>query len=342
MNANLYQRAISLSVLAVVVGCSDPQSLTNQIQQQQSEPILIDGSSTVFPITDEVSQEFQDSYSDSVQISVNFSGTGAGFRKFCAGETDINDASRPIKPEEMDACRTAGIEYIELPIAFDALTVVVHRDNDWADSITLDELEKMWEPAAEGVINSWRQVRPTWPDQPLNLYGPGQDSGTFDYFTEVVMGEAQASRMDYTDSEDDLVLVQDVRQDPNALAYFGYAYYEENQATLKALELDHGERLISPSRDAVRKAQYQPFARPLFIYVNAESLEAQPKLQAFIEYYLSHARTLVKVVGYVPLPDEGYSLALEHLQNRKIGTVFNGKIQLDLTIEALLQKEAAF
>ena len=342
MNANLSQLAITLGVLAVVTGCSDPQSLTNQNQPQQSEPILIDGSSTVFPITDEVSQEFQDSYPDSVQISVNFSGTGGGFKKFCAGETDINDASRPIKPEEMDACRTAGVEYIELPVAFDALTVVVHPDNDWADSITLEELEKMWRSAAEGVITSWRQVRPNWPDQPLNLYGPGQDSGTFDYFTEVVMGEAQSSRMDYSDSEDDLVLVQEVRQDPNALAYFGYAYYEENQASLKALAIDNGDRSMLPSRDAVRTAQYQPFARPLFIYVNAESLETKPELEAFIEFYLSQARTLVKVVGYVPLPDEGYSLALEHLQSRKIGTVFAGKAQPDLTIEALLQKEAAF
>ncbi|ASC70859.1 Putative substrate binding domain of ABC phosphate transporter [Halomicronema hongdechloris C2206] len=324
------------------MGCSQAPTPDSGAEAANGAAITIDGSSTVYPITNEIAQEFQFEHSAAPPITVSFSGTGGGFRKFCAGETDISNASRPITPDEMETCKAAGIEFIELPVAYDALTVVVHRDNDWANDITLEELQTLWQSEAEGTISTWKQIRETWPDQPINLYGPGEDSGTYDYFTEVATGESGESRQDYTASEDDMELVRGVRTDPNALGYFGYAYYEESRAALKALAIDGGEGPVLPSDDTVRDGTYQPFARPLFIYVNAAAAEANPHLQAFVEYYLANARHLVQVVGYVPLPDQAYALALDHFQGRQIGTVFDGQAQPGLTIEALLQKEAAF
>jgi len=324
------------------MGCSQAPTPDSGTEAANGTAITIDGSSTVYPITHEIAQEFQFERTDAPAITVSFSGTSGGFRKFCAGETDISNASRPITRNEIETCKTNGIEFIELPVAYDALTVVVHRDNDWADDITLEELKTLWQPEAEGTVSRWSQVRETWPDRPINLYGAGDDSGTYDYFTEVVMGESGASRQDYTASEDDTELVRGVRTDPNALGYFGYAYYEESQAALKALAIDAGAGPVLPSDETVRDGTYQPFSRPLFIYVNRAAAEANPHLQSFIEYYLANARHLVAVVGYVPLPDQAYALALDHFQTGKIGTVFAGRPQSGLTIEALLQKEAAF
>ncbi|MDC0832700.1 PstS family phosphate ABC transporter substrate-binding protein [Geitlerinema sp. CS-897] len=334
--------AISLSVLFLGAGCQrSPEEVSNGAVRAGSTTgttIAVDGSSTVYPITNEVAQEYQLLDNRKPQIDVAVSGTGGGFRKFCAGETDINNASRPISSSEMETCKTAGIRYIELPVAYDAIAVVVHPDNDWVDNITLAELNTIWERDAEGQVTSWNQVRSDWPDNPLNLYGPGEDSGTFDYFTEAVTGEAGNSRTDYTASEDDTLLVRGVSRDENGLGYFGYSYYEENTAQLKSLAVNG----VLPSRDTTIDGTYQPFARPLFIYVNADALDRKPELLDFVEYYLTHGRQFVKVVGYVALPDEIYNIAYEHLSDRKVGTVFGGESQLNLKIEELLQKEADF
>jgi phosphate transport system substrate-binding protein len=334
--------AIALSLVALATSCTTvPDSTTEASPLPPQQSILIDGSSTVFPITDEVVKEYQFGEDEAAQITVDFSGTSGGFEKFCAGETDINNASRPITTEEIAACEAAGVEYIELPIAYDALTVVVHPENDWAQDITLEELRTVWEPEAEETITRWSQIRPSWPDAPLNLYGAGQDSGTFDYFTEAVVGESGASRSDYTASEDDTVLVQGVSKDPNALGYFGYAYYEESQQVLKAVAIDSGNGSVLPSDEAVLEAEYQPLARPLFIYVNSEAAETKPELKAFVEYYLTNADIIVETVGYVSLPAELYGVALDHFQQGREGTVFGGRSQQNLTIEQLLEREAA-
>jgi phosphate transport system substrate-binding protein len=227
-------------------------------------------------------------------------------------------------------------------VAFDALTVVVNQENNWIDSITLEELKKMWEPAAEGKITNWNQIRPEFPNKPLNLFGAGQDSGTFDYFTEAVVGKSGASRKDYVASEDDNTLVQGVSQDPNALGYFGLAYYEQNPQKLKALGIDSGKGAILPSRETVVNSQYQPLARPLFIYVNAEKAQKSRALQEFVEYYLDNAESIVKEVGYIPLTDEHYHLATVTFFNGEVGTVFGGQSQFDVTLAELLRQKAKF
>ncbi|MBP0000884.1 MAG: PstS family phosphate ABC transporter substrate-binding protein [Cyanobacteria bacterium SID2] len=334
--------SIGLSLLVLGTGCQQtlepPSDSSAQAQTPMSSTITVDGSSTVYPITNEIAQEYQLLDTQKPQIDVSVSGTGGGFRKFCAGETDISNASRPISKSEMETCKQAGIRYIELPIAYDALTVVVNPDNDWASDITLAELKKMWEPDAEGQVTTWSQVREGWPDEPMILYGPGEDSGTFDYFTEAIVGESGDSRKDYTASEDDTLTVRGVSRDLNGLGYFGYAYYEENLTQLKAIEIEG----VAPSRENVVNSEYQPFSRPLFIYVNADALDAKPELESFVDYYLTHGRQFVKVAGYVALSDEIYNLAYEHFVDRRVGTVFEGEAQFGLTIEELLQKEAEF
>ncbi|MCA1995063.1 MAG: PstS family phosphate ABC transporter substrate-binding protein [Coleofasciculus sp. S288] len=335
--------ALVAGIVALLGSCAQAPSSQQPTQDNASATtvVKVDGSSTVFPITESVAGEFQKTRGD-IKVELAVSGTGGGFRRFCAGETDISDASRPILTEEMEACRTAGVRYIELPIGFDALTVVVHPQNDWANDITLEELKKIWEPGAEGKITSWKQIRDSWPDRPLKLFGPGRDSGTFDYFTEAVVGQPKASRNDYTASEDDTVLVEGVSKDPNAMGYFGYAYYESSQNRLKKVGIDSGSGPVLPSRESVKNAEYHPLARPLFIYVNSQSLSSKPEVKAFVEYYLNNAERWVNDTGYVPLPDKGYELALTHLQQGKEGTVFEGQSQLNLKIEDLLQKEAKF
>jgi phosphate transport system substrate-binding protein len=335
--------AIALSLLTTVGCATVPETPTADTSEASATAILIDGSSTVYPISEEVAKEYEFEMAEAAPpIEVEFSGTTAGFRKFCAGETDISGASRPITTEEMETCKENGIEFIELPVAFDALTVAVHRDNDWAEDITVEELKMLWEPDAEGEITRWNQIREDWPDEPINLYGADTDSGTFDYFTEAIVGESGATRMDYTDSEDDTELVRGVRTDPNSLGYFGYAYYEESQTALKALGIDNGDGPILPSDETVRSGEYQPLARPIFIYVNAEALDEKPELEAFVDYYLTQVRYLVPVVGYTSLPEEANKIIYDHFVERKVGTVFDGQSQFDLTLEELLRKEAEF
>ncbi|MGB7816981.1 MAG: PstS family phosphate ABC transporter substrate-binding protein [Methylotenera sp.] len=298
--------------------------------------IKIDGSSTVYPITEAVAEEFQKA--QKVKVTVGESGTGGGFKKFCRGETDISDASRPISQKEMDACKEAGIQYIELPIAYDALTVVVNSKNDWVKSLSAEDLKKIWGPGSS--VKNWKDVNPAYPDKKMGLYGPGTASGTFDYFSEAINGKAKAHRTDYTPSEDDNVLVQGVSGNVGGLAYFGYAYYEENKDKLRAIPISAkaGSPAVLPSPEAVMNGTYQPLSRPLFIYVNATAAAFKPEVKAFVNFYLDQAPTLVKEVKYVPLPTEDYTAVKAHFKAMKPGTGFNGTPEVGIKITDLLSR----
>jgi phosphate transport system substrate-binding protein len=300
--------------------------------------VKVDGSSTVFPITEAVAEEFQIQNHGKVHVTVGISGTGGGFKKFCRGETDVSDASRPILKEEIDACKAAGIKYIELPIAYDALTVVINPKNTWAKTLTVADLHAIWDPSAQGRIMRWNQVRKDWPNQPMTLFGPGSDSGTFDYFTEAVNGKAKASRGDYTASEDDNVLVQGVESNVNALGYFGYSYYIAHQDKLTAASIDGGKGPVAPSVQTVNDASYQPLSRPLFIYVK-EASASRPDVKEFVEFYLNNAAELAAEVKSVPLPKKAYDMALANFRKDKLGSVFGGVPEIGIKVEDLLTRE---
>jgi phosphate transport system substrate-binding protein len=306
-----------------------------------AQVIKIDGSSTVFPITEGVAEDFQKSKKGAIKVTVGISGTGGGFKKFCRDETDVQGASRPILKKEMDDCKAAGVEYFELPVAFDALTVVMNPKNSFLKQISVEELKKIWEPAAQGKVTHWNQVNPAWPDAPIKLFGAGSDSGTFDYFTEAINGKSKASRGDYTASEDDNVLVQGVSQDVNAIGYFGFAYYAENQSRLKAVPIVEraGKPAVLPSQESVIGGTYQPLSRPIFIYVNAKSLQ-KPEVKEFIDFYMKEGPTIAKEVKYVPLPATAYKMNLDHLAKGRKGTVFGGQAEVGVTIDALMAREA--
>lgn len=306
-----------------------------------SKLIQIDGSSTVYPVTEAVAEEFQKAKRGAIRVTVGISGTGGGFKKFCRGETDISNASRPILKKEMEECAKHGVRYIELPVAYDALTVVVNKDNNWVDYLTVEELKKIWEPDAHGKITNWNQVRPGFPNLPLALFGAGADSGTFDYFTEAIVGKAKSSRGDFTASEDDNVLVVGVARNRGALGFFGYAYYHENTDKLKAvpIAIKAGARPVAPSLDTVINGTYQPLSRPIFIYVNAKSAE-KPEVKEFVEFYLKNGAKLAKEVGYVPLPPRAYELAMANFKKNKLGTAFGGEQEVGILIEDLLKREA--
>ena len=318
--------------MAVIIAAA----FTSGYASAADKVIKIDGSSTVYPVTEAVAEEFQIATKN--KVTVGESGTGSGFKKFCRGETDISNASRPIAQKEMDACKEAGIQFIELPIAFDALTVVVNSKNDWVKSLSVEELKKMWEPKSS--VKNWKQVNAAYPDKALALYGPGTASGTFDYFTEAINGKAKASRTDYTPSEDDNVLVQGVSGNTGGLAYFGYAYYEENKDKLRAIPISAkaGSPAVMPSPEAVKDGTYQPLARPIFIYVNATSAAFKPEVKAFVNYYLEHAPTLVKEVKYVPLTTEDYAAVKEHFKALKPGTGFGGKNEVGIKVKDLINR----
>ncbi|MGZ8486220.1 MAG: PstS family phosphate ABC transporter substrate-binding protein [Candidatus Binatia bacterium] len=324
---------LALSVLALV-GIA-PRVAKAQIVQ-------VDGSSTVFPVTEAVAEEFQKSKKGKVKVTVGIAGTGGGFKKFCRGETDVSNASRPILKSEIEDCKKSNVQFIELPVAYDALTVIVNPKNDWVKSINVPDLKKMWEPAAQGKVSSWNQVRSEWPNNPLKLFGPGADSGTFDYFTEAIVGKAKSSRGDFTASEDDNVLVQGVINDRNALGYFGFAYYIENQAKLRAVAIDGGKGPVGPSPKTVEDGTYQPLSRPIFIYVSKKSLDSKPEVKEFVDFYLKNAAKLVKDVKYVALPAGAYKIAAEHVTKGKIGTVFGGTAEVGVKIEDLMKREANF
>jgi len=305
-----------------------------------ADTIIIDGSSTVAPITSAVAEEFQRENPD-VRVPVGISGTGGGFKKFCAGETDISNASRPIKESEFEECKANGIEYIELPVAFDGMAVMVNPANDWVECLTVEELKKIWEPEAEGVIMNWNQVREGFPDRPLNLYGAGVDSGTYDYFTQAIVGEEGASRGDFLPSEDDNVLVQGIAGDENALGFFGLAYYEQNMDKLKLVAVDNNVgNCVLPDINTVADGTYQPLSRPIFIYVNRARVDEKPILDAFIDFYMANGSKLSAEVGYVPLTDEIYQAAQNRYDNRVVGSIYaGGGSQVGVSLLDLLSAE---
>jgi len=312
-------------------------------RKQEGRTIKVDGSSTVFPITQAVAEEFQKT-DPSTKITVALSGTGGGFKKFCRGEIEISDASRPIKPAEVEECKKAGIDYIELPIAYDGLAVMVNPKNTFVDKLTVAELKKMWEPEAAQKIATWSQIREGWPENKLRLFGPGVDSGTYDYFTAAIVGKEHSSRGDFTSSEDDNVLVQGIAMDENALGFFGYAYYIENKEKLKLIPIDdekpdNGAGPIAPSPETVANGTYQPLSRPIFIYVSSK-VAAEPAVAKFVDYYLTHVKKLSADVGYIPLPDRAYELATKRFADKKLGSVFAGGSKVGVTVEQLLASEA--
>lgn len=324
-------------MFAILVACSSPES------PMSSGPIKIDGSSTVFPITTAAVKAFQETpKGKNAEFDVQFSGTSAGFRRFCAGDTTISDASRPILIAEMNACISNRVPFIELPVGFDALTVAVNPANTWVDQLSVAELKMIWEKTAEGKITRWNQIRPNFPDQPLALYGPGGDSGTFDYFNEAIMGDSKNSRTDYTGSEDDDVIVKGIADNPNALGYLPFAYFEANRDRLKPVPIDNGNGGILPSAETVQNAQYQPLSRPLFIYVNAKAAQDNEVLKEFVDFYLNEAPTVVAKVGYVPLPEEAYQLANLQFIRGEVGTAFKGVPEPDITITEILRRQNIF
>jgi len=322
---------IVLLVAFVLAGC----------REQESTLVAIDGSSTVFPITEAVAEEFQKQYD--AQVTIGVSGSGGGFKKFCKDETVISNASRPVKPSEVELCKENNIEYIELPVAYDGIAIVVHKQADWIDYMTVEELKKLWEPGAQEKVTRWNQVRADWPDEEIHLFGPGVDSGTYDYFTEAVVGEEHSSRGDFTSSENDNVLVQGIATDTNALGFFGLAYYEENKDKLKLVPIDdgnddNGAEPIAPSLETVGNGTYQPLSRPLFIYVNKEAAERKA-VQDFVSFYLASSPLVIEV-GYIPLPERAYELVKERFDRRIAGSIFGGKgSQVGVTIEELLDKQ---
>lgn len=305
--------------------------------------ITIDGSSTVFPISEAVAEEFGKAHPGGRTPTVGISGTGGGFQKFCRGESDISNASRPIRPAEIEACKTAGIEYIELPIAYDGIAIVVNPKNTWADQITVAELRTLWAPEAQGKVTRWSQIRAAWPNRDIHLFGAGVDSGTYDYFTEATVGKEGASRGDFTSSEDDNVIVQGVGSDELALGFLPLAYVEQNRARLKLVPVDDGKPdngagPITPSAETVRNGSYQPLSRPLFIYV-ARTAAERPEVQQFVDMFFSRPE-LTREVGYIELTPEIYDLARRHFADRRVGTAFGaGGSQVGLTLEALLSRE---
>jgi len=305
----------------------------------QQKIIAVDGSSTVFPITEAMAEEFQKA-NKGLKVTVGIGGTGGGFKKFCRGDTDISNASRPITDKERADCKKNGVEYIELPVALDALTVMVNPKNDWVQDMTVAELKKIWEPEAQGKIMNWKQVRAGFPDRPLKLYGAGVDSGTYDYFTAAIVGKEHSSRGDFTASEDDNVLVQGIAGDVNALGFFGLAYYLENTSKLKAMgiKLDEKAKAVMPSVETARNGTYQPLSRPIFIYVSKKSVDTKPEVAKFVEFYMDkkNALKLVKEVGYVPLPDHAYDVFLKRFRERQLGTAFHGS-KIGVSVEELLK-----
>lgn len=306
--------------------------------------VKIDGSSTVFPITEAVAEEFQSSQKGKVRVTVGISGTGGGFKKFCRGETDVQNASRPIQSSEMADCKKTNVKFYELPIAYDAIAVIVNPKNDWMKEITVEELKKIWEPAAQGKITKWNQVNPKWPAETIKLYGPGADSGTFDYFTEAIAGKSKASRGDYTASEDDNMIIQGVANDKFALGYIGLAYADSNKSKVKLMGVNGGEKApkkgvaVLPTKETVETSTYYPLSRPVFIYVNEASYK-KPEVADFVNFYLKNATTLVPEARYIALPAKAYQLGQEHLKKGKLGTLFDGHSQVGLKIDELMKKE---
>ncbi|MGE3273836.1 MAG: PstS family phosphate ABC transporter substrate-binding protein [Vicinamibacterales bacterium] len=337
------RRVAPLAALTLVAAACGGGAPAGSGGAAEPSVVRIDGSSTVFPISEAVAEEFQKA-TPGTRVTVGISGTGGGFQKFCRAETDISDASRPIRPTEIEACAQAKVTYIELPIAYDGIVLVANPKADWISDVTTEELKKLWEPAAQGQVMRWSQVRAGWPDREIHLFGAGVDSGTYDYFTEALVGKEGASRGDFTSSEDDNVLVQGIANDELAFGFMPYSYFDENRSRLKAVPVndgneDNGAGAVMPEFESIRTGTYQPLSRPVFIYINADAV-SRPEIQAFVDFYLNEGPALVKEVGEVPLSQEGYDLVKQHFAARRTGTVFgSGGSQVGVTIEELLSKE---
>lgn len=344
MTCTFFRYAVVAALATLTVACGGGNNQPGQEGGQTDGGLItVDGSSTVFPIAEAVAEEFGKANPNIRTPTVGISGTGGGFQKFCRGETDISNASRPIRPAEIEACKKAGIEYIEVPIAYDGLAIVVNPKNTWASQITVAELKTLWAPEAQGKVTRWNQVRASWPNRDIRLFGAGVDSGTYDYFTEATVGKEGASRGDFTSSEDDNVIVQGVASDELALGFLPLAYVEQNRSRLKIVPVedgkpDNGAGPITPSAETVRNGTYQPLSRPLFIYVARKAAD-RPDVQQFVEMFFSRS-DLVREVGYIELTPQIYELARKHFADRRVGTAFGeGGSQVGMTLEALLAKE---
>ena len=312
MKTSIFFKLLVLVSCSVVLwSCSENNDEAGQEAVDELRgTVSLDGSSTVYPISEAIAEEFL-SVAPRVRVTVGVSGTGGGFKKFLSREIDINDASRTIKNSEVEEARANGIDYLEIPVAFDGLSVVVNPNNTWVDYLTVDELRMIWQPGS--MVDSWDDIRPNWPQLPIRLYGPGTDSGTFDYFTEAVNGESGASRPDYTASEDDNVLVQGISGDENALGFFGYAYYIENQDNLKIVPIDEGDGPVAPTAQSINDGTYSPLSRPIFVYLNTDSL-ARPEVRSFVDFYIDNAAGIANEVGYIELPEEMYQASRDALR----------------------------
>lgn len=305
----IIMKSLKILTVSLLLAACGSRSGDEKLAGNLTGEIKIDGSSTVYPITEAIAEEYRIEQPD-VRITIGISGTGGGFQKFGRGEIDINDASRPIKEQESQASRQNQISFVDLKVAYDGLAILVNKQNTWVDYFTVEELKKIWEPGAQGTITRWNQIRPAWPDEEFHLYGPGIASGTYDYFTEVIVGESGSSRGDYTASEDDNVLVQGIAGDQNAIGFFGYAYYVENQDKLKLIGVDNGTGVVLPSTGTIKTGEYSPLSRPVFIYVNDAAVK-RPEVVDFVNFYLSNATEIVPDVGYISLPTEAYHKEIE-------------------------------
>ncbi|MGB5459141.1 MAG: PstS family phosphate ABC transporter substrate-binding protein [Eudoraea sp.] len=306
---------IIMSLALIIAACGEKKEKAGDNGTESTAlvgTIKVDGSSTVFPITEAVAEEFR-AVEPQVKVTIGVSGTGGGFKKFSRGETNLSNASRPIKDKEKAACAENNIKYLELEVAYDGLAVLVNPQNNWVDSFTIEELKKIWEPAAQGKIMKWNQIRPEWPNEEIHLFGPGVASGTYDYFTEAIVGKSGSSRGDFTASEDDHVLVQGIAGDKYSLGFFGLAYYAENKDKLTLIGVHNGEQVVKPTLETVSNGTYRPLSRPLFIYVNSTSV-ASPEVVEFVNFYLENSGELSKDVGYIPLPDENYKKQIENFK----------------------------
>jgi phosphate transport system substrate-binding protein len=334
---------VGLAIVAGACGGANNERTSEGNGVPAAELITVDGSSTVFPIAEAVAEEYGKANANIRTPTVGISGTGGGFQKFCGDEINISNASRPIRPAEIEACKMAGVEYIELPIAYDGLAIVVNPKNTWATSITVAELKTLWAPEAQGKVMRWNQIRASWPNRDIRLFGAGVDSGTYDYFTEAIVGKEGASRGDFTSSEDDNVIVQGIGSDELALGFLPLAYVEANSSRLKIVPVDdakadNGSGPITPTAQTVRDGTYQPLSRPLFIYVSRKAAD-RPEIQQFVDMFFSRT-DLIQEVGYIELTPQIYELARKHFADRRLGTAFGaGGSQVGLTLEALLTRE---
>jgi phosphate transport system substrate-binding protein len=329
-----------LAGIGVILLVSAIASSLRKPVAQGPELLRIDGSSTVFPFTQAAIEDYKASVPRSeTAFQLQQSGTTAGFRRFCTGDTAISNASRPINNEELAQCRKAGVQFIELPVAFDAITVVVNPSNTWVDSISVAELRRLWSKEAEGTVTQWGQVNPNWPDKPIRLFGPGRDSGTFDYFNKAINGDPTNSRADVVTSEDDTVLVDAVAQDPQALGYFGFEYLQGNRERLKPLALVQPDgRAVLPSVKAVQNNTYQPLSRPLFLYVNDDLLQRSESLRSFLRHTLNNGRRIAQQAGAIPLIDSTYRLSETKVYKRVRGTAYGGQLPIGLTLDEVLNR----